>query len=103
MSMSGESGDEGSRLGPSLYTEVWVNGVPAKTLIDTGSLATIISLEFVMDNMVRERRTDQSKEQWRVDTLKRLTSPGVSLCNYGGDPLAIIAQTLSLAGQKPQC
>ena len=37
------------QLGPVIFTKIEVNGVPAKTLVDTGSLATIISLEFVLD------------------------------------------------------
>ena len=85
-SMSGVDDSGGSRLGPSVYTEVCVNGVPTQTLIDTGSPATIISLEFVMSIMVGERREDQSKEQWKIDTIKRLTTPSVSLRNYGGHP-----------------
>jgi len=74
----------------------------AKTLVDTGSPATIISLKFVMGIMVGERKEDQSREQWKVDTLNRLALPDVSLKNYGGHPLNIIAQTplrLSHGGQ----
>jgi hypothetical protein len=91
--MSGKDGGTGGGLGPTIYTKVCVNGVPAKTLIDTGSPATIISLEFVMSIMMGERRKTQSREQWKIDTLKRLTPPTVSLRNYGGHPLAVIAQT----------
>ena len=50
------------------------------------------------------RRADKSKEQWRVDTLKRLRLPECQ-CKYGGNPLAIIAHTplrLSLACQTTE-
>ena len=40
------------QLGPVIFTTIEVNGVPAKTLIDTGSPATIISLEFVLNVFV---------------------------------------------------
>jgi hypothetical protein len=91
MSEAGNRG--GGRLRPSPCAKVYVNGVPTKTLIDTGSPATIISLEFVMKIMVGEREEGQSKEQWKINTRKRLAPPDVSLKNYGGDPLNIIAQT----------
>ena len=35
--------------GPSVFAEVLVNGVSTKALIDTGSPATIFSLDFVLD------------------------------------------------------
>ena len=91
-SVSRVGDNTGGRLGPSVYTEVSVNGVPTRTLLDTGSPATIVSLEFVMSVMVGERKEGQSKEQWKIDTLRRLSRPDVTLKNYGGHPLDIIAQ-----------
>ena len=88
MSRAGDS--NGGRLGPSVYTEVSVSCVPTRTLLDTGSPATTVSLEFVVNIMVEERKEGQSKEQWKIDTLK---SPNVTLKNYGGHPLDVIAQT----------
>ena len=76
-----------------MYAEVCVNGTPTKTLIDTGSPATIISLETVMSIVVGERKEGQSREQWKVNTLGRLAPPDVSLRNYGGHLLNLIAQT----------
>ena len=43
-----------SKLGPTLRAPVSVNGVTANALIDTGSPATIISLEFLMQTRQRE-------------------------------------------------
>ena len=43
------------QLGPVIFTTIEVNGVPAKTLVDTGSPATIISLEFVLDVFAKNR------------------------------------------------
>ena len=45
-----------------------------------------------MGIMVRER-SNQTPQQWKTETLKRLSTPNVSLRNYGGQPLNIIAQT----------
>ena len=92
-SVSRAGDNTGGRLGPSVYTEVSVNGVQTRTLLDTGSPATIFSLEFVMNVMVGERKEGQSKEQWKIDTLRRPSRPDVTLKNYGGHPLDIIAQT----------
>ena len=72
-----------------MFAEISVNGIPTRTLIDTGSPATIVSLQFAMAIMVAEK-DGQTCEQWKVDTLKKLASPEVSLKNY---PLNIIAQT----------
>ena len=46
-----------------------------------------------MSILVGERKEGQSREQWKVDTLGRLAPPDVSLRNYGGHPLNLIAQT----------
>ena len=39
-----------------------------------------------MSIMVGERREDQSKEQWKIDTIRRLATPSVPLQKYGGHP-----------------
>ena len=41
-------GKQGSQLGPTLTTEVQVEGVPVQALLDTGSPATIISLDLIV-------------------------------------------------------
>lgn len=53
-----------------MFAEISVNGVPTKALIDTGSPATIVLLNFVMSIMLAEREQQQTPEQWRADTLK---------------------------------
>jgi hypothetical protein len=42
----GASGSTKAKLGPTVFVPVAVNGVTTKALIDTGSPATIISLDF---------------------------------------------------------
>ena len=54
-SVVAEPGVGDSRLGPSVTTKVFVNGVPTQALIDTGPPATVVSLQFALDIFVREK------------------------------------------------
>ena len=90
------------QLGPVIFTTIEVNGVPAKTLVDTGSPATIISLEFVLDVFAKNRSPQQTAAQWQVETQKRFSEPNITLSTYGGQRLDILAEThlrLSQGGQ----
>ena len=82
-----------SQLGPSVFAEVQVNGVSTKALIDTGSPATIISLDFVLDIFAEQRDRRESPEQWRQNTMRKFSPLTISLKNYGGHSLSIISQT----------
>ena len=90
--VSGGSEMGGRRLGPAVYTEILVNGIPTKTLIDTGSPATIVSPDYIMDLLAAERRPHQTPEQWEKATLQRFSPPEVSLTAYGGQALDILSQ-----------
>ena len=79
-------------LGPTISSKVEVNGVPADALVDTGSPVTIISLDFAMCVLARERSKFSSVEEWQTATLKRFEPPEVSLKNYGGGRLDVTAQ-----------
>ena len=83
---------ESRRLGPVVYAEVRINGVPTKTLIDTGSPATIVSLDYVLDLLAAERRPHQTPDQWRDETLLKFSPPEVNLTAYGGQALDILSQ-----------
>ena len=85
--------DQDCLLGPTVFAEILVNGVPTKTLIDTGSPATSVSLDFVLDLFADQPDRRQTPEQWREKTMKRFSPPEISLRNYGGDSLNIISQT----------
>ena len=90
--VSAEPGGGTGRLGPCVVAEVSVNGVPTKALMDTGSPATIVALEFVIDIFVRERRDHQTPAQWRAETLTKLSPPSVLLKAYSGHKLNILSQ-----------
>ena len=59
---SGSSGGV-RRLGPSVFAEIRVNGTPTKALIDTGSPATIASLDCILRILASQRESRQSPEQ----------------------------------------
>ena len=81
--------DPDSRLGPTVFADVLANGAPTRALVDTGSPATIISMDFVLNIFADQKDRQQHPEQ----VMKRFSPPEVSLRNYGGDPLSIISQT----------
>lgn len=95
--------EERSRLGPTVYAPVAVEGVSAVALIDTGSPATIASLEFVLKVFQHNRPKDQTNAQWTEVARGKLKNTDVLLKNYGGYQLDFIAQTeltLSRGNQK---
>ena len=50
--------ESGSRLGPTVFAPIAVNGVSTEALVDTGSPATIVSLEFVLSVLRKNRPKD---------------------------------------------
>ena len=87
-----EPGMEDHLLGPSVTAKVLVNGVATEALIDTGSPATVVSLDFVLDVFVKEKAEHQTPAQWREETSKKFSPPSVSLKAYSGHKLNIISQ-----------
>jgi hypothetical protein len=78
-----------SKLGPSVTARVYVNGHPTEALIDTGSPATVVSLEFVLDAFVKGRTGGQSPLEWKEETRKRFSLPSIALKAYSGHKLDI--------------
>jgi hypothetical protein len=76
-----------SNIGPTITSKVEVGGVPTEALV-----VTIISLDFAMIVMAKERSKFASVEEWQEATLKKFEPPAVSLKNYGGGRLDIMAQ-----------
>ena len=56
-----EPGVEDCLLGPSVTAKVLVNGVPTEALIDTGSPATVVSLDFVLNVFGKEEAEHQTR------------------------------------------
>ena len=91
-SVAVEPGEKDSHLGPSVMAKVCVNGVPTSALIDTGSPASVVSLEFVLDVFVKGKRDHQTPAQWREETSARFQPPSVLLKAYSGHKLDITSQ-----------
>ena len=90
-------------LGPTITARVEVNGVSTDALVDTGSPATILSLDFAMEVMTKERNQYSSVDEWKIGTTKKFTPPEVALKNYGGGRLDITAQIMLCITQGDAC
>ena len=88
-----EEGKSVCVLGPTVYVLITVEGVRAKALVDTGSPATIISLQFVLKVFSTQCTPRQTVNQWKQEVYQKFTIPSISLQNYGGHGLDILAQT----------
>ena len=60
-----KSGDQ-PILGPTITAEVVVEGVPVNALLDTGSPVSIVSLEFIVNALAKQRTQDQTPQEWRA-------------------------------------
>ena len=94
--MHGVTSDSGNHksvdLGPVVYAEVKFEGHPVQALIDTGSPATIVSLEFALKALADQHRPDQSPSDWELEVKQKLQLPAIRLHRYGGEPLNIVRQ-----------
>ena len=64
--VAAEPGGGDNGLDPTTTAEICVNGVPTRALVDTGSPATIASLEFVLEILQREEgKSDSSAVERR--------------------------------------
>ncbi len=95
-------GDGGNlQLGPTITAEVVFEGTPVRALLDTGSLVTIISLEFVLKALAAKRPGSQSPSEWKQAVKARLETPTVQLRSYGGGELNIVSQmTARLSNER---
>ena len=80
------------QLGPVLTVVVQMEGVPVRALIDTGSPATIVDLEFLVNALAKTRESDQSPPEWMAAVEKRFQPPGLPLKSYGGHKLNLVGQ-----------
>ena len=84
---------EGAKLGRTLRATINVNGVAMDMLGDIGSTSTIITLEFLLEVLVKTRPDGQTQHQWKEDTFARFSDPDITLKGYGGHQQDLIAQT----------
>ena len=87
-----DGADTRAKLGPTVFAPIAVNGVVAKALVDTGSPATLISLDFILQVFAEQRDPSQTVRQWKEEVRKKFLTPSISLQNYGGHRLDVLAQ-----------
>ena len=80
------------KLGPAVYAEIEFEGYPVRALVDTGSPATIMSLDCMLSALAEGRPRDQTPLEWESAVKQRLEPPEITLWSYGGGKLDIIAQ-----------
>lgn len=83
---------ENAKLGPTVLTGIELEGVPVQALVDTGSPATIVSLELLLEVLWRARPTRQSREEWEKEVKGRIETPTLTLQNYGGERINTVGQ-----------
>ena len=89
------------KLGSVLTSTVKVEGEPVEALLDTGSPVTIISLEWLLQVLARQRCKGQNPDEWKAEVENRLAPTAMVLQNYSGDKLRIVRQirlTLARSG-----
>lgn len=77
--VSATEDDGRPRLGPTVLVDVEVNNVKTPALVDTGSPATIISLDFVLKVLAEQRDRSLTPALWKDETLKKFSVPEVEL------------------------
>lgn len=101
--MASLEGEDQSCLGPTVFVDVIVNGVKTAALVDTGSPATIISLDYVMKILASQRDPSIPVKQWKEQILQQFSPPDVALKSYGGHRVDLVSQTvlqLALGGRQ---
>ena len=89
-----ESDSKTVQLGPTVYADLEFEGCRVNALVDTGSPATIVSLDFLLDSLTKGRAKEQTPTEWKSEVRRRLKPPEVTLHSYGGGGLDIVGQIL---------
>ena len=91
-----------AHLGPTPTADVKLEGSSTQALLDTGSPVTIVSLQFLLEALAKQRPKSQSPDDWRAAVEKRLEPSTVTLQNYGGQRLGIVQQ-IKVGIARPGC
>ena len=86
-------------IGPSVMSEVLLEGQPVQALVDTGSTVTIVSLDFLLQVLLKNRPEGQKREEWKDSVRARLKAPTLTLRDYGGGELNVVGQTICRLGR----
>ena len=55
-----QESDVAAQLGPTLTSEIQFEGCPVKALLDTGSPSTIVSLEFLLEMLAKQKKPEET-------------------------------------------
>ena len=69
-----------------------LENITITALLDTGSPATIVSLDFLLQTLAKQKGENETAQAWRARVEKRLEPPSIPLRSYGGQPLNIVGQ-----------
>ena len=61
-------------------------------LLDTGSPSTIVSLEFLLEALARQKKPEETPQEWRARVEQKMEPPTISFCSYGGQKQNILCQ-----------
>ena len=82
----------GPSLGPVVTVELSVEGQQVKTLADTGSPVTIISIDCLLDILAKNRKAGPNKEEWKQEVEKKFLPPTLSINSFDGGEVNVISQ-----------
>ena len=80
------------QLGPTLTSQVSLEGLLTKALLDSGSPVTIVSLDFIIKACIQNHKPEQSPTEWGKEVKHRCRKPTVMLKSYGGGELSVIGE-----------
>ena len=69
-----------------------MEGSPVTALLDTGSPATIVSLDFLLQTLAKQRKPGEIPQAWKARREVKVEPRSIPLRSYGGQPLSIVGQ-----------
>ena len=104
---SQDNPEEGKKMGrpiqgPIVEAEIYLEGHPTKALIDTGSPISIVSIDFLLQVLNRNR--PEGTSNWAHSIKDKLQPPRMTVRNFGGGEVNVICQcAVSLAYGEHSC
>ncbi len=78
------------QLGPIFMATVNIEGKPVQALIDTGSRATIVALDTLIQILVEQKPSECTMDEWKQHIRCKLEPSSISLKSYRGGRLQIV-------------
>ena len=65
--------------GPTLTSEVQFEWCLVKVLLDTGSPSTIVSLEFLLETLAKQKKPEETPQEWWARVEQKMEPPTIQL------------------------